>query len=326
MHRIIVTLGAAVVLAALVTTVSPTASAAPAPRDGSDAAAEHRRVEDYWTQARRDSAVPRNVHPNRRPPGGGGGGGAGAVNGATWTGGGDVVLTTGKVFFTMGGVNYVCSGSAVDTAIGAVVLTAGHCVKDGAGAFATNFAFYPAYNNGSPHPVLGGWTASDLFTTNAWGGSEDFDDDAGFAVVYRTGASSLENAIQAAGDGSVWIPPVDFSGATSPYSAFGYPAAKPYNGRTLIYCQGPLTGEIDGQPGTQSIACNMTGGSSGGPWLETFGDGTSRVSSLNSYGYQSLKGYMFGPIFGAGEQAAFDGAATGNCVGSPSGYRCVSIS
>src|SRR5262245_53470647 len=99
MHRLAASLVAGAVFTALVALASPQASAAPPDHS---AAAEHRRVTEYWTQARRDAAVPRDVHLNRRPPGGGGGGGGGGgtVTGAAWTGGGDVVLTTGKVFFT----------------------------------------------------------------------------------------------------------------------------------------------------------------------------------------------------------------------------------
>ena len=68
------------------------------------------------------------------------------------------VATTGKVFFTLGGVNYVCSGAATSSTNRDVVTTAGHCVNEGPGAFATNWAFVPAYNNGSR--PYGTWTAA----------------------------------------------------------------------------------------------------------------------------------------------------------------------
>ena len=47
------------------------------------------------------------------------------------------------------------------------------------------------------------------------------------------------------------------------------------------------------------MACNMTGGSSGGPWLgDTTEPGTTEgaVASLNSYGY-SGQAFMYGPKF-----------------------------
>ena len=70
----------------------------------------------------------------------------------------------GKVFFTMGGANYVCSGNAVASANKSTVATAGHCVNQGPGAFATNFIFVPAYDNGAE--PYGRWTARDLHTTS----------------------------------------------------------------------------------------------------------------------------------------------------------------
>ena len=45
--------------------------------------------------------------------------------GGYFSGGGEVRDTTGKVFFTLGGTNYVCSGSAVTSGNKDVVLTAG---------------------------------------------------------------------------------------------------------------------------------------------------------------------------------------------------------
>src|ERR1044072_4706780 len=57
--------------------------------------------------------------------------------------------TNGKVFFTEGGLNYVCSGTALLSGNKSVVWTAGHCVNDGAGTFVTNWAFVPAYADGS---------------------------------------------------------------------------------------------------------------------------------------------------------------------------------
>ena len=60
--------------------------------------------------------------------------------GGAWTGGGAVVSTTGRVFFTYQGRTASCSGSAVTSANRSTVMTAGHCVKLD-GAFHTNWAF-----------------------------------------------------------------------------------------------------------------------------------------------------------------------------------------
>ena len=123
--------------------------------------AEQEKTKDYWTSSRmqmaksgellvRDrSEVPSTDRvakgeptvvrgaaraPKKRPQGFGGG---------YYTGGGKVVQTTGKVFFTLAGTNYVCSGSSTVAANNSLVQTAGHCLNEGPGAFATNFIFVP---------------------------------------------------------------------------------------------------------------------------------------------------------------------------------------
>ena len=49
----------------------------------------------------------------------------------------------GKVFFSDGAANYVCSGTALSSGNQSVVWTAGHCVNEGPGGFYTNWAFVP---------------------------------------------------------------------------------------------------------------------------------------------------------------------------------------
>ena len=61
------------------------------------------------------------------------------------------------------------------------------------------------------------------------------------------------------------------------------------------------------------MACDMTGGSSGGPWVVT-SDPTKYagtiLSSLNSYGYSGVK-KMYGPKFNTDTQAVFRDADAG---------------
>lgn len=313
-----------------------TADASAAPGRGTAVAGEHRHVVDFWTDERRAGAVPRQVAgptPAAKPegkPGKGGGGGGGddgggtaVVTGAVWRQGGSVTLTTGKVFFTLGASRYTCSASAVATPAGNAVLTAGHCVHAGnGGAFATNWIFYPGWD-GAPDPDLGAWTATDLFTTEGWAGSGDFDDDAGFALVTGGGSASLAEVL--AGRGTV-SPAIAFGTTDADVHAFGYPAAKKYKGNTLTYCAGPTVPRYDGHE-TLALSCDMTGGSSGGPWFSPFAnDGAAdAIVSLNSYGYASLSNVMFGPIFDGAEQATYTATAGGACpVGPTTGYRCTS--
>ena len=72
----------------------------------------------------------------------------------------------------------------------------------------------------------------------------------------------------------------------------------------------PPAGTATDDPyGTQSqgIPCNMTGGSSGGPWLI---NNNSTINSVNSFGYQGVRNVMFGPYFGSDIQSAYSTAAT----------------
>ena len=48
---------------------------------------------------------------------------------------------------------------------------------------------------------------------------------------------------------------------------FGYPAAGKYHGNDLMYCQGPVGTDPYTAGTTYRMACDMTGGRSGGPWL-----------------------------------------------------------
>jgi len=260
------------------------------------------RVTAYWTAKRMREAVPAKapstahassapvaqgqphvVAPKAKP-------------GGTTTYPAKVVATTGKVFFTMGGSNYVCSGTATNSGNESVVTTAGHCVNEGPGAYATNFAFVPAYNN-NLRPY-GTWTASTLVTTSQWAQQGDISYDAGFAVMNTVDGSTLQSKVGGQGIG--------FNlGRRLTYNAYGYPAAGKFNGQTLKSCSGTATPDPFGQTQSQGIPCDMTGGSSGGPWLT---NNNTILNSLNSFGYQGVRNTMFGPYFGTDIKSAYDAA------------------
>src|SRR4051812_35812566 len=123
--------------------------------------------------------------------------------------------THGKVFFTLGGVDYVCSGTALLSGNKSVVWTAGHCVNEGPGDFATSWAFVPAYKDGSA--PLGVYVASDLVTSNAWATQGDFSYDFAAAVVGPSGGTSLTDRVGGRG--------IAFNTARNQnYVSYGYPA------------------------------------------------------------------------------------------------------
>jgi hypothetical protein len=223
-----------------------------------------------------------------------------------------VASATGKVYFTLGRTDYVCSGTVVaETAADrAVVLSAGHCIYDeGANAFATNWMFIPDYDSGQAFFTANGgcsafpglcWVADALVAPKAWAdgtaSSPNFASDFAYAVF--TTPSEVSSAIR-----SYALQ----TGATpaSSVAAFGYPAAAPYDGTQLVYCAGTTIYDPYQSPATATnwgIACNMTGGSSGGGWLRNFSDpddmSGAQIVSLNSYKYTAgpYTGYMFGPL------------------------------
>ncbi|MFC7597068.1 trypsin-like serine peptidase [Terrabacter sp. GCM10028922] len=286
------TLGAGAL--ALTVSVAPTATAARSSHAERHAAAttqaEQKRITAYWTTARMKSAIPRENKyvPLRGKPGGG-------TSGATAV---QVPATPlfGKVFFTEGGLNYVCSGTATASSNSDVVTTAGHCVNEGPGAYVTNFAFVPAYQSGNR--PYGTWTAKVLLTTSQWKNSGDFNHDVGFAVMNpNSGGQSLTQVT-----GSY---PIAFNlGYNLTFDAYGYPQASPYDGQTLWRCSGPTTKDARGSTDNR-LPCTMTGGSSGGGWITG-----GKLNSLNSFGYRGEKDVMYGPYFGDVEQAVYQAAAT----------------
>ncbi|MCY0951652.1 trypsin-like serine peptidase [Streptomyces sp. H27-S2] len=221
--------------------------------------------------------------------------------GGAWTGGGAVVKTSGRVFFTMGGRTASCSGDSITSANGGTVITAGHCVKY-QGAWHTNWVFVPAYSNGTA--PYGQWSATKTFATDQWAASEDMNMDVGLAVVAPLNGQTLTQAVGAQG--------ILFNGGYNKrmYS-FGFPAAAPYDGSKLVYCSGN-SGKDFLLTKDHSLACNMTGGSSGGPWFQDFNEATGLGTqvSVNSFGYTFLPNRMYGPYFGNEAKAAYDKAQT----------------
>ena len=299
-----------------------------------DAKAEHRAaVLAYWTPARITAARPRDFafdavrgfHPDKGKPGGGG---TTNVTGASWTGGGKMLVSTGKVLFTMDGSDWICSGSVVNdggTANGrSVVLTAGHCVTDNTpNSFATNWMFIPEFDTTATYDCVaakwGCWVADALYASTAFATAGGFNDTAvrndwGFARV-TTGNKNGQL------DATVGSFPIQYTSGLNNQvlSAFGYPAAGKYHGYDLTYCRGPLGQDVNTGNTTWSMDCDMTGGSSGGPWVQatnttTYADAV--LSSLNSYGYSGVK-KMFGPKFTTtGTQAVFNAANAGGAPGS----------
>ncbi len=296
----------AAVAAALLTVLAllPVAVAPVAAGDTAEKAkAEHERIIKYWTAERIANAKPRdfvrtdrgklepNVKPVKPPPGGGG-----TVTGASWTGGGPVVQRTGKVLFTMDGGNWVCSASAVSDSrtTHSLVLTAGHCAYDEVKrAFATNWTYVPSFDTAPTftcaQSTYGCWTAAGLVVHNGYATAGSFNTQAtvhDFAIAIVAAGGKTGTQLDALGTYGIAYPAISTGGSVH---AFGYPAAGKYQGSDLTYCTGPTFNDNYNGNLTWGIACNMTGGSSGGPWLAGFTNSAGMATSLNSYGYSGIR-------------------------------------
>ncbi|MDO0912293.1 peptidase [Streptomyces sp. DT2A-34] len=221
--------------------------------------------------------------------------------GGQWSGGGAVVSTAGRVFFSYQGRTASCSGNAVTSANKSTVITAGHCVKL-EGAWHTNWVFVPGYHDGQA--PYGRWTASKTLSTPQWTASEDINYDVGAAVVAPLDGKLLTDVV--GGQGLAFN-----TGYNLRMYSFGFPAAAPYDGEKFIYCSGTTNRDFL-LSDDHGMNCNMTGGSSGGPWFTQFNEstGTGLLSSVNSFKYNFLPNRMYGPYFGTDAQNLYQTAQT----------------
>lgn len=291
----------------LVAALAPPAAAAPKknPKTPQETAA-------YWSVERMKAAKPRE----RAKPGGGGGGGGGGGKTSDWSrytvplvngayAGED--RKNGKVFMTIDGGNYVCSGTAVDSTTAGVSLvwTAGHCVTDGPGHDATNVMFAPGYLNGAT--PNGKWTYTTLDSTPGWEaqGADRFRYDVGAFRVVNAASPGATLA------GTVGTRPILFGQNPTGQRlvSYGYPAATPFKGTQQYACASPFRRwDTVTLLDPMQISCDMTGGSSGGGWFldanaNRVGDAGEPLVSVNSYGYSFEKTTMYGPYMPGSGQA-----------------------
>ena len=232
---------------------------------------------DYWTAERMRNAKPKTQARGGKPPSG-----SPTTSWSTtqvnWPAANPILRAHGKVFFTDGPYQYVCSGTAVDAN---VVWTAGHCVYEaGTNRPYTRWIFVPAYNSGNGNPQ---YAADTLYTTEAWATETPtaYGRDLGAAHVDL--ALTPTRTISTAGA---------LANGTRVHS-YGYPAEGKYSGANMYDCDTYISRrDTSTSPADYGIPCGMNGGSSGGGWVTSDG----KVVSVNSYGYSNLKNTMFGPV------------------------------
>jgi V8-like Glu-specific endopeptidase len=199
---------------------------------------------------------------------------------------------SGKVYFVMNGRNYLCSGSVVAASNRDAVITAGHCVYDyDLKIWASSFIFVPQYTSGSA--PYGSWVARHITTLTSWAYYQDYNSDVGMVLMHpNTNGQHIQQFTGGLG--------IKWNGGKSVYiHAFGYPKNMA-NGEMMSACTASSTASvgISGFNGVQ-IVCGMTGGASGGPWIQEYNTVTmlGYQMCLTSFLIQNRPGYIFGPYF-----------------------------
>jgi hypothetical protein len=268
--------------------------------------------------------------------GGGGGGGGDVVTNATWDAGGVVQDAVGRIYFEMPSnsrktrwAGYVCSGTVVtDSESGrSMIQTAAHCVYDDVyKAFARNVLFIP-YQDGTTgsgtdldcgNDPYGCWSTAFGVVDPDWT-TRTFPDnipwDYAYYVVADAGAHDpgLANRGPVL-DGAVAPMLVKFTApAVGAYAhALGYSYSEDPN---FKYCAENLA-NLDSANWWLG-SCGLSGGSSGGPWVQPMTGGDGPLFSVNSWGYTNQPG-MAGPkLSGTSAQCVFNYAQARPFFSSP---------
>jgi hypothetical protein len=239
---------------------------------------------------------------------------------------------------------YVCSGTVVTDATSgrSIIQTAAHCVYDDANkAFARNVLFIPnqAGTSGTgtdlncSNDPLGCWTPAFGVVDVNWT-TRTFPDNVTWDYAYyvvrdngsHSGSGGDANAVL---DGKVTpidisfsVPKFDVANSSTDYTtALGYSYSEDPK---FMYCAQDMA-QLDSANWWLG-SCALTGGSSGGPWMQPFSSGTGSLISVNSWGYTNQPG-MAGPkLSGTSASCIFSNAKTGNVTTTTDGNEGLAIS
>jgi V8-like Glu-specific endopeptidase len=198
-------------------------------------------------------------------------------------------ITTGTLFFSIGGVPYLCSASVIQHRI---VATAGHCVHSGtASGFHSNWVFVPAYRDGTAPLLVWNWRAAIVTGTWATGGGT-VPNAADYAMI-EFGDQAVGGASRALGDVTGWLGWQTRSLSANHTSKLGYPCNLDRCRKMQIITSAAFRNVA---PNNVEYGSDALGGSSGGPWIQNFqvlqagggtgtNTGSNRVVGVTSYIY-----------------------------------------
>jgi len=200
-------------------------------------------------------------------------------------------ITIGKLFFTQNAGSWVCSASSIASSSAShAIITAGHCINDGAGHWSSNMVFVPAYNNGNA--PYGQWTI--IYSTEraftAWTSGANLARDVAGAKVYNN-TDNVTLAQTVGWLGFAWNHPRD-----NAWWQIGYPQAAPFTGAWMIACQASYAYDspFGTTPKPMGVGCDQTGGTSGGPWVLKIGSG-NYVNGVQSHRRTGFNSELYSP-------------------------------
>ena len=249
--------------------------------------------------------------------GGDTGSGSDIVTNSEWTTAGDLQTAVGRIYFEMPNNpkhkewnGYVCSGTVATEAVTgrSIIITAAHCVYDDANkAFARNVLFIPAQHQSGTrtdldcsNDFLGCWAPDHGVVDVDWT-TRTFPDNIAWDYAYYVVNDVPDNVLDVkAGSVTISFAPPIVGNSTH---ALGYSYSEDPN---LMYCAENMG--TNGDVNWWLPSCGLSGGSSGGPWIQPMANGSGPIISVNSWGYTTAPG-MAGPILsGTSAECVFNAA------------------
>ena len=203
-----------------------------------------------------------------------------------------------------GGRQRLCSATLVASRSRSVVVTAAHCVytppqvagatiaPPGQRGWVESTQFVPGAD-GQEQP-FGVWEVEQIAVDPRWQTDGDPVHDVAFLRLAARDGQLAGDVLGAQGIGEAPEQP------PGPLSAIGYPAAGRFTGDEVLRCSADQPEVEPGLGGDYTIPCDMTEGSSGGPWLadldESSGLGVVQaVTSLRVLGDERIAAARLGP-------------------------------